>query len=272
VRVKGPDGTVTEQQVPLTEEDVLFPKTGDFIVQNNPHNDDVSYLKGVSKARLRRDRTSAVLSDCRVDWNLAGVRPLGPDVAAFTGVARDAGWETFNVRAEGARPLLVVEVTSQTTEKNDLGPKVDFYHRAGVPVYVIVKASGRGRNGRLELIAYRHAPGGYERIEPDDQGRIYLETLGVWLGKKRDPRGGYERVVCYDGRTGEEIGDLAAQMTGRARAERRAEAEARRAEAEARARAEAERRAEAEARARAEAERRIRELEAALKRPSGRKS
>ena len=170
-----------------------------------------------------------MLSDCRVDWNLPGVRPLGPDVAAFTGVARDEGWETFGVRAEGARPLLVVEVTSQATEKNDLGPKVDFYYRAEVPVYVIVKASGRGRKRRLELIGYRHAPGGYEKIEPDEQGRIYLEALGVWLGKKRDPRGGYERVVCYDGRTGEEIGDLAAQMKGRARAERRAEAESRRA-------------------------------------------
>jgi hypothetical protein len=178
----------------------------------------------------------------------------------------------------------VTEVTSQSTEKNDLGPMVDFYHRAGVPVYVIVKASGRGRNRRLELIGYRHAPGDYERIEPDDQGRIYLEALGGWLGKQRDPRGGYERLVCFKARTGEEIGDLAAQMAGRARAVRRAEAatwraeaEAHRAEAEARARADAESRAEAEAHraeaeARADAERRSRELEAALKRPGGRRS
>ena len=36
VRVKGPDGTVTEEQVPLTEEDVLFPKFGDYIVQKQP--------------------------------------------------------------------------------------------------------------------------------------------------------------------------------------------------------------------------------------------
>ena len=299
VRVKGPDGTVTEEQVPLTEEDVLFPKFGDFIVQNNPHDDDVSYLKAVSKSRLARDRTSAVLSDCRVDFNLPGVRPLGPDVAAFTGVARDEGWQTFRVRAEGARPLLVVEVTSPATEKNDLGRKVDFYYRAEVPVYVIVKASGRGRKRRLELIGYRHAPGSYERIESDEQGRIYLDALQVWLGTKRDPRGGYDRVVCYDGRTGEEIGDLAAQMKGRARADRRAEAESRRAEAESRRRGGGprprRRRGPCGGRVaacggrgprlrrsrepgggrgprRAEAERRIRELEAALKRPGGRKS
>jgi hypothetical protein len=103
VRVKGPDGKWTEEQVPLTEEDVLFPKFGDYIVQTNPHDDDVSYLKAVSKARTRRDRTAAVLSDCRVDWNLPGVRRLGLDLAVFSGVARDEGWETFNVRAEGAR-------------------------------------------------------------------------------------------------------------------------------------------------------------------------
>ncbi len=106
VRVKGPDGTVSEEQVPLTEEDVLFPKVGDYIVQTNPHDDDVSYLKQVSRAQRKRDRTAAVLSDCRVDWNLPGVRPLGPDLAVFTGVARDEGWETFDVRAEGGAAAL----------------------------------------------------------------------------------------------------------------------------------------------------------------------
>ncbi len=32
VSVRGPDGTETLDQVPLTLEDVLFPETGDFIV------------------------------------------------------------------------------------------------------------------------------------------------------------------------------------------------------------------------------------------------
>ena len=52
-------------------------------------------------------------------------------------------WATLDVAAEGARPALVVEVTSPSTRENDLGTKPDFYHRAGVPLYVIADVAGR---------------------------------------------------------------------------------------------------------------------------------
>ena len=81
----GPDGTESFDQIPLTLEDVLFPEVGDFIVQTDAHDSDVRYLKGVFKSRLTGDPTAAVVSDCRVDWNLQGVRPLGPDIAVFSG-------------------------------------------------------------------------------------------------------------------------------------------------------------------------------------------
>src|SRR5207248_7798452 len=73
VRVVAPDGTETFDQVPLTLEDVLFPQVGDFIVQTRRHNVDVKYLADVYEARLAGDPGAVVISDCRVDWNLAGV-------------------------------------------------------------------------------------------------------------------------------------------------------------------------------------------------------
>jgi hypothetical protein len=88
VRITRPDGTEALDQVPLTLEDVLHPEVGDFIVQTDAHDNDRAYLKAVFKLRLRADRTAAVLSDCRVDSNLPGIRPLGPDVAVFIGVRR----------------------------------------------------------------------------------------------------------------------------------------------------------------------------------------
>jgi Uma2 family endonuclease len=112
VRVEHPDGKVTFDQVPLTLEDVLHPEVGDFIVQTDGHDSDLNYLKDVFKARLANDPTKAVISDCRVDWNLPGVKPVGPDVAVFEGVKQHRDWSTFDVAAEGAKPLLVVEVTS----------------------------------------------------------------------------------------------------------------------------------------------------------------
>ena len=102
VRVTRPDGTKAFDQVPLTQDDVLFPEEDDFIVQNTAHNADRGYLDDVFNDRLNDNPTAVVLADCRVDWNIPGVRPLGPDIAVFLGVKRFPadGWDTFDMRAE----------------------------------------------------------------------------------------------------------------------------------------------------------------------------
>ena len=284
-RITRPDGTVDFDQVPLTEEDVLHPEVGDFIVQTDAHDEDRIYLKQVFGTQLEDEPEAVVISDHVVDWNIPGVRSLAPDVAVFLNVKRRDDWETFNVKAEGAIPVLVVEVTSRSTRKKDLGIKVDYYHRAKVPLYLIADAVGRGAKRRVQLIGRQYAPNGYELIAPGEHGRIYLEPVRLWIGITRDLVKGYERLACYDSETGEALGDHAAivkdrqlaralaeeQSRARALAERgRDEAERGRAEAEARAQFE-HLRAQAEARARAEAEARVRELEAAFKPPRRRK-
>jgi Uma2 family endonuclease len=276
VSVVAADGTERFDQVPLTLEDVLFPEVGDFIVQTRRHNSDVKYLGDVFEARLAGDSEAVVISDCRVDWNLPGVRPLGPDVAIFFDVKRSEDWDTFNVAAEGAHPALVVEVTSRTTRKNDLGPKVKFYHRAKVPLYLIADATGRGARRRLKLIGYRYTRRGYSPIAPDAQGRIYLEAVRLWVGVMHDRRGGYQRLACYDPVTGAELGDytavaeaLAVSQEQAQAAQLQAQAAQLQAQAAKRQATAANRRARAEIQARVEAEARIRELEAELKRSRG---
>ena len=170
VRVEHPDGTVSFDQIPLTLEDVLHPEVGDFIVQTDGHDSDLNYLKDVFKAQLADDPMKAVISDCRVDWNLPGVKPLGPDVAVFRGIKRHRDWSTFDVQAEGAEPILVVEVTSPDTRQNDVVTKVDYYHRAKVPLYVIADVREQGEDRVIELIGYRYQRTGYQRIPLDERG------------------------------------------------------------------------------------------------------
>jgi Uma2 family endonuclease len=251
VRVKRRDGTEAFDQVPLTLEDVLHPEVGDFIVETDSHDTDRAYLRNVFRARTAYDPQAVVLGNCRVDWNLSGVRPLGPDIAVFLGVKRYVDWETFDVAAEGASPVLVVEITSRATRKNDLGIKVELYHQAKVPLYVNADARGSGAKRRLKLIGYQYAPKGYKPIAPDKNGRIYLESLRIWVGTKRDPRGGYDRLACFDAETGKELGDYAAVLEAAALALEQARAEAQ---------------------ARAQAEARIRELEAQIEQLRAHKS
>jgi colicin import membrane protein len=153
------DGSEAFDQVALTPEDVLHPEFGDFIADSSAQTDDLDYLKQVFKERLSVDPTAIALRKHRVEWNIPGLRPLAPDLALFFGVCRQIGWSTFNVAAEGARPAMVIEVTSPDTRSNDVGIKVDYYHRAGVPLYVIADVS-KEKDGdrRIELIRYDRTP------------------------------------------------------------------------------------------------------------------
>jgi hypothetical protein len=287
VKVTRPDGTIDYDQVPLALEDLLFPEEGDFVVQTESHKRDWVYLDLVFDSQLADDPSAVVLADCRVDFNVPGVRPLGPDVVVILGVRAYRDWATLDLAAEGAHAALVVEVTSPDTRPNDFGIKRDFYHRARVPLYVIVDSAEVGGLRKISFKAFRWTPGGYEDFPPGDQGRIWLDPVRLWLGTAAAEYG--DRVACFDPE-GREIGEYEDLKRARIEAETRlaqvevmaAEAEARvaqesaaRAEAEARAkqesaaRAEAEARAEQESAARAELESRLRALEEELRRRRG---
>ncbi len=272
VNVKRPDGTEDFDQVPLTLEDVLHPKEGDHIVNSTEHADDVTYLKYVFEVLLANNPHAALLFDCGVDLNLPRIKPVCPDIAVFFGIAKRRRWSVFDVRAENAQSALVIEVTSNSTRKNDFGKKFKYYHRAGVAMYVIANESIRKKSDRqLELIGYHYEPSGYKRIPLNAEGRLWIEALGVWLGVSKNQSTGGDRIACFDAGTSEEIADYGTVSQARILAEARAvqaqkkavEAQQEAAKAKQKA-AKAQRKAKAEAQARMAAEARIRELEALL--------
>jgi len=156
-------------------------------------------------------------------------------------VAERQDWSTFEVAVEGARPALIIEITSPETRVNDLKRKVVHDVRAGVAQYVIVDRGGRGAARRVRLLDYRLAGGVYRRCAPDAAGRVHLVIANLWLGVEGD------HVVCYDER-GAAFGDYATVVRQAAAAEERAQREAT---------------------ARAEVEARLRDLEAELRRLRG---
>ncbi len=187
---KQADGRVEVETVPLTLEDLLFPEEGDQTAQFPSHVNDCFYLKGVFKTRLADAPEAVVLADCRVDYNIPGVRPLGPDISVFLGVPRDFDRGTLYLAEDAAAPVLVIEVTSPDTRKNDFGIKKDFYRRAGVPLYVIVDARPGPKGRRVKLHGFRHTAEGYDPLPLDDRERLWLEPLGLWLAIEDG------RVVC----------------------------------------------------------------------------
>ena len=251
VRREGPDGQVGYERIPLKQEDLLHPQEDDFIVTNDAHNRDCTYLKNIFEDWAADKEGVLVLADARVDWQVPGVEPHGPDLAVFQGV-RD--WDpttgTFTVADHGGRPLLVVEVTSPSTRNNDLDDKVVEYHRAGVPFYAIVDRRLGAEGEEFQILGYRAGPDGMLQAPLDSRGRLWLEPVRLWLAAEEG------RAACYDERGGrlQDYAGVVRKMKA---------AEARAAEAAARIAAEAAR-AITEAAARIAAEAQVKELKALL--------
>jgi Uma2 family endonuclease len=263
VRHVGPDGTEGYEQIPLKLSDVLHPQEGDFIVESPAHDLDCDNLKHFVRVWAAPRPGTVVVGDCRVDWGVEGLKPLGPDLAVFEGVSSwDPRQGTFRVAELGARPLLVIEVTSPSTFHIDLDEKVREYYQGGVPYYAIVDARDRAEGRKIRFLLYRSTPGGYVPVPQVDPDRLWLEPVRLWLAAE----GG--QVIAFD-----EHGNRLKTPLEEAEARREVET---RAEAEAQARREAENRAEAQ-KARAEtaetraeaAETRIKEMEAELRRLRG---
>jgi len=191
------DGEVEYDQIPLTLEDLLFPEEYDHAMNHPAHAEDCFYLYGCLKILMAEIPRSLVLVDCRVDFDIPGVRPLGPDVAVFLDAPEGWSAATLYVGQFDVRPVLVVEVTSPDTRPQDFDRKMDFYDRGRVPCYVIVDSEyHQGVRHNVRLVGFRHAPDGYEPIPLDDQGRLFVEPLNLWLTIEDD------RVRLINGQDG----------------------------------------------------------------------
>jgi colicin import membrane protein len=285
VRQTGPDGKPDTVMVPLTLEDALHPREEDRYMVSYAHIRDLFYLRGAFETKLVGTPGAVVLADMRVAWDADGRYAHGPDVAVVFNVREQRDWSTFNVVAEGTRPALIVEITSESTRSNDLVKKVREYAGVGVPRYVIVDADEAGPSRNISLLHYQLPPGdtNYERIPASANGRVWLPEVRLWLAAEAG------RIVCIDDR-GRRVEDFALNVQAREQAEREAAnakrhaadvSEALTKEVEARmadtvARLEAERRLNEEAAARktaehreAEKDERLKQLEAELQRLRG---
>ncbi|HTU88776.1 MAG TPA: Uma2 family endonuclease [Gemmataceae bacterium] len=205
----GPDGSKQWVQVPLTLDDVLHPQEGDHIPESTQQELDRTYLATVLRSHLSNNPRMRVLSDCLINWGVCGLGNHSPDISVFEGVnePRRRNWRTFRVAAEGAQPVLTIEIVSpdardRQARDNDVVTKVREYYRAGVPLYIIVDQERV--DGPRQLIGYRRGARRYLRMRPDRQGRLLLEPVRLWLGL-RD-----ELAVCWDADADKEIGDLTA--------------------------------------------------------------
>jgi colicin import membrane protein len=255
VRRVQPDGTTVIDQIPLTFEDLLYPEEGDFVVQEPVHTRDFIYCHSTLEAFYAAEPSVVVLGDCRVDWGVAGVRPLGPDILVLFDVRQWLRRGTYRLVEEGGCPVLVIEIVSPSTRPHDLRAKRRLYYRVGVQKYVLIDR-GPQNSDPVRLFGYQRGPRGWRRLRPDAHGRLDLAPVGMLLGSADD------RPWLYDTVTGVRAPDRTEWQHVLTVTETRAQ------KAETRAQ-EAGTRAQEEVQARAALEARVQALEAQLRRQQG---
>ncbi|NJN68559.1 MAG: Uma2 family endonuclease [Chloroflexaceae bacterium] len=243
------------ERVPLTEEDVLHPQLEDYIVQSHVHQSICHYLYTVLRSRMPHIPGGLVLHDVGIEWGVPGMKGHAPDLAVFAEAWNPPQRGVFDLRERSGRVLLVIEVTSPSTRhldvaSDDLHARTRFrqYAQVGIPLYIVVDEARRPRaEAPPPIVGYQLTEDGYRPLPLDEQGRLWVAELELWLG----PEGA--QVVWFD-RQGQRIWEYEEEQAARRAAEEQAQA------AEERAR-DAEERARAEQAARLAAEERARELE-----------
>ena len=247
--VRLPSGQVTEQQIPLTPEDLLDPQLGDVVVQSVRHYWESHDVAGPLRDHFASREDVLVASDVKMLWGIPDLAEPAPDVAVIFGVREKiADRASFDCLAEGTRPSLVIEVVSSSdaaVRRNDYERKPDIYERAGVPEYILLDPPAPLTRNRCLLTGYRlGADRKYRLIQPDAKGFLLSETTNLLFGVTENG----QAFQLIDAATGKRLlTSLERKETQQAAEERAAQEAAGRRAAEERAESEAEARKAAEA-------------------------
>jgi hypothetical protein len=128
--------------------------------------------------RHQRPWTVAAMLPIRSSWpGLAEKKQLAPDV--FVALAPDHPRPSFDSDAEGGYPPFVLEVVSPASSKRDQVDKLEAYEMLGAKEYALFTPSA---DSPSTLSGYRRgSTGTFETWQPDDQGRLWSEVLGLYL-------------------------------------------------------------------------------------------
>ena len=99
---------------------------------------------------------------------------------------------TYKVWEEGKVPDFVMEMSSKTTYRNDLGEKMELYASLGIRDYVLYDAEGLYLP--TPLMGFTLVDGRYVAISPTADGGIYSETLGLEFRLRNMECGIYDPV------------------------------------------------------------------------------
>jgi Uma2 family endonuclease len=215
---------------PLALKDIIYPESdGKPVAETDEHRDLMFDLIAVLRFLFKGQRVyvSGNLLVYYIEGNPK--KSVAPD----TFVVKDCDprrRRIFKIWEERKGPNFAMELTSKKTRREDERFKKDLYAQLRVPEYFLFDPFGEWL--KPPLVGYRLVNGEYMRIQPNADGGLESQQLGVTFKIE----GG--RLVLYRTDTGKRLLSEAEWLAAQAQA-KAADAETRAAQAEARAAKEA---------------------------------
>jgi len=108
---------------------------------------------------------------------------VAPDVFYVKGIPR-GDRRTYKLWEEQVTPQVVIEFSSRSTQRDDLGKKRDLYWELGVEEYFLVDPLEEYLKPALQ--GFRRGESDYLRLMPDKDSRLLSRVWGLWLRREGD--------------------------------------------------------------------------------------
>lgn len=216
----------TKVPIKVQPEDEYPSSDGKPMAETEAHVVSILYLLAALRYLFRKQPDVFVIADMLLYYQKGSTtKSKAPDVMVAKGVDTSISRRTYKLWEEGVPPCVIIEVTSKSTQQEDIGPKPALYAKLGVNEYFVFDPLNEYVG--QQLLGYRLIDGELNPIEPDNDGDLYSEELGTILSVD----GEMLRVV--DPETGHFIPALNEAMSLAEQQAARAEQQAARAEQQA---------------------------------------
>jgi len=161
------------------QREIVYPESdGEPMAETELHLDETIYLIEALRERFRHTPDVYVCGDMFLYFRQGDPRSVvSPDVFVVKGVSKRKRRVYKFWEEQGRGPSLVVEVTSDSTQDEDLGRKKSLYERLGVEEYILYDPLGDYLDPCVQ--GFRLAGGRYEKISPEPDGSLISRTAGV---------------------------------------------------------------------------------------------
>ena len=180
---------------PALEDDTEYPESdGQPMAETELHRDLMIDSILTLKARFKDIPAVCVSGNMLMYYVPRDARKsVAPDVFVTFGVERKQR-RIYKIWEEGKPPDFVLEFSSGSTFKNDLGAKKTLYAEVlGVREYFLYDAERR--HLPTPLMGFRLVGTSYVPIRPEADGKVFAETLGLFVGLRDDGFGFYDAVA-----------------------------------------------------------------------------